>query len=136
MDEAALVKAVQRLINVDPTAQRGAWLVHSMAVAHGGKLVLEEYFYGHDRDTPHDTRSLGKTWGSVLVGAAMFSGVHISPSSRLYEMVVPMGPFANPDPRKANITLAHVMSHSTGLDCDDNAENPQSPGNEDLMESQ
>ena len=42
-----------------------------MLVAYRGRLVLEEYFFGHDRDTPHDTRSAGKTFASVMLGAAM-----------------------------------------------------------------
>jgi CubicO group peptidase (beta-lactamase class C family) len=136
MDEAKLAAAVQRIIDIDPTMQRGAWLVHSMAVAHRGKLILDEYFYGHDRETPHDLRSLGKTFGSVLVGAAMLEGAPISPSSRLYATVAGMGPFANPDPRKADITLAHVMTHTTGLACDDSLDESTLPGNEDIMQTQ
>jgi CubicO group peptidase (beta-lactamase class C family) len=136
MDEDKLRAAVQRIIDVDPTAQRGAWLVHSMALSYRGKLVLDEYFYGHDRDTPHDTRSLGKTWGAVLVGAAMLDGAPISPQTRLYATVAPMGPFANPDPRKADITLAHVMTHTTGLACDDSLDEATLPGNEDIMQTQ
>jgi CubicO group peptidase (beta-lactamase class C family) len=136
LDEDKLRAAVQRIIDVDPTAQRGAWLVHSMTLAYRGKLVLDEYFYGHDRETPHDTRSLGKTWGAVLVGAAMLEGYPISPSTSLYATVAPMGPFANPDPRKADITLAHVMTHTTGLACDDSLEEATLQGNEDVMQTQ
>jgi CubicO group peptidase (beta-lactamase class C family) len=50
--------------------------------------------------------------------------------------VAPMGPFANPDPRKADITLAHVMTHTTGLACDDSLDEPTLPGNEDIMQTQ
>lgn len=134
VDEAALTRAVQRIIDVDPAAARGAWLIHGMAVAYRGKLVLDEYFYGYDRDTPHDTRSASKTFSSVMLGAAMMRGTKIGPETKLYDLVAPMGPFANPDPRKADITLANVMTHTTGLACDDNDET--SPGNEDTMEFQ
>ena len=134
VDEAALAKAVQRIIDIDPSAPR-AWLIHSMAIAYKGKLILDEYFYGNGRDLPHDMRSASKTFSSVILGAAMMEGAKISPSTRLYEVVAPLGPFANPDPRKDRITLAHVMTHTTGLACDDNAESP-SPGGEDVMESQ
>ena len=47
--------------------------------------------------------------------------------------MAPRGPFANPDPRKARITLGHLLTHSAGLACDDNAET--SPGNEDAIEA-
>jgi CubicO group peptidase (beta-lactamase class C family) len=133
IDEAALVRLVQRLIDDDPSARRPS-LIHSMLVAYRGKLVLEEYFHGYDRDTPHDIRSAGKTFGSVLVGAARMDGTAIAPETRVYDLLAGMGPFANPDPRKAQITLAHLMAHSSGLACDDNDEH--SPGNESTMQSQ
>jgi CubicO group peptidase (beta-lactamase class C family) len=134
VDEAALARAVQRIIDIDPSSQR-AWLIHSMAIAYKGKLILDEYFYGNGPDIPHDMRSASKTFSSVVFGAAMLDGAKISPQSKLYEVVAPLGPFANPDPRKDRVTLAHVMTHTTGLACDDNAESP-SPGGEDVMQTQ
>lgn len=133
LDEAALTRAVQRLIDADPAARRPS-LIHSMLVAHRGRLVLEEYFFGTDRDTVHDIRSAGKTFASVMLGAAMRDGVPIVPETHLYDLVAPMGPFANPDPRKAQITLAQLMTHTAGFDCDDNNDN--SPGNEGAMQTQ
>ena len=55
----------------------------------------------------------------------------ISPDSRVYELMRARGPFANPDPRKNEIRLAHLMTHSAGLACDDNDE--ASPGNEGTL---
>jgi CubicO group peptidase (beta-lactamase class C family) len=134
VDEAALARAVQRIIDIDPSAQR-AWLIHSMAIAYKGKLILDEYFYGNGPDIPHDTRSASKTFSSVVLGAAMMEGAKLGPQSRLYEMVAPLGPFAYPDPRKDRITLAHVMTHTTGLACDDNADPPVA-GSENVMQTQ
>ena len=67
VDEAALARAVQRIIDIDPSAQR-AWLIHSMAIAYKGKLILDEYFYGQGPDIPHDMRSASKTFSSVTHG--------------------------------------------------------------------
>jgi CubicO group peptidase (beta-lactamase class C family) len=134
VDEAALEKVVQRIIDIDPSAPR-AWLIHSVAVAYKGKLILDEYFYGNGPDIPHDMRSASKTLSSVTMGGAMLEGAKISPETKLYEVMAPLGPFNNPDPRKDRITLAHVMTHTTGLACDDNAESP-STGGEDVMETQ
>jgi len=133
MSQDSLARLVQRLIDADPSVARPA-LIHSLLIARHGKLVLEEYFYGFDRDTPHDLRSAGKTYASVLVGAAMRSGASIAPESSVYRLAARLGPFANPDPRKETITVAHLMTHSTGLACDDNDD--ASPGNEGTMQSQ
>jgi CubicO group peptidase (beta-lactamase class C family) len=132
VDEQALERAVQRIIDIDPSSAR-AWLIHSMAVAYRGRLILDEYFYGHGPDVPHDMRSASKTFSSVIMGAAMMDGAKISPQTRLYEVMAPLGPFANPDPRKARITLAHAMTHSAGFACDDNVDGLS---NEDIMQSQ
>jgi CubicO group peptidase (beta-lactamase class C family) len=133
LDESALTRVVQRIIASDPTA-RPPTLMHSMLVAHRGRLVLEEYFFDHDRETVHDLRSAGKTFSSILMGVAQRHGVAIGPDTRVYDLFAPRGPFANPDPRKSRITLAHLMTHSAGLACNDNDDN--SPGREATMWTQ
>jgi hypothetical protein len=130
LDEAALAKLVQRLVDADPAARRPS-LIHSLLVARKGRLVLEEFFFGFDRETRHDLRSAGKTVSSILLGAAMQSGARLSPDSRVYEVMKDLGPFANPDPRKSRITVTHLMTHTAGLACNDNDES--SPGNEGTM---
>src|ERR1041384_552841 len=124
-EETALARLVQSIVDTDPAGPQ-APLIHSMLVARQGRLGLEEYFFGSDRTQPHDTRSLGKTFGSVMLGGAMLEGDPIAPES----LLVP----TSDDPRKARITLANVLTHTTGLACDDNDDN--SPGNEDVMQSQ
>jgi len=53
--------------------------IHGLLIARHGKLVVEEYFHGHNRYQPHDTRSAAKSWTAVLLGAAMKEGVPIKP---------------------------------------------------------
>jgi CubicO group peptidase (beta-lactamase class C family) len=69
-----------------------------------------------------------------MLGAAMRQGVEIGPQSRIAALMARRAPFAHPDPRKSEITLAHLMTHTSGLDCNDNDEN--SLGNEDAMSGQ
>ncbi|HEV2650681.1 MAG TPA: serine hydrolase [Rhizomicrobium sp.] len=133
LDEIALTQLVRSIIATDPAAKRPS-LIHSLLIAHRGKLVLEEYFGGFDRDTPHDTRSASKTFSSVMLGALILRGTAISPDTKIYPLVSAMGPFANPDPRKDDITLAELMTHTSGLACDDNDDD--SPGNEEAVQSQ
>ena len=133
VDEAALARVVQRIIDINPSGHR-PWLIHSIAVAYKGRLILDEYFYGNGPGIPHDMRSASKTLSSVTLGAAMLEGAKISPKSRLYEVMAPLAPFANTDPRKQRITLGHAMTHTTGLACDDSGD--PSPGSEDTMQTQ
>jgi len=133
IDEAALTTMVQSIIDGDPSARRPN-LIHSVLVAHRGRLVLEEYFHGYTRETPHDIRSAGKTFASIMLGAAMENGAPISPDTRVYELMAGLGPFENPDPRKARMTMAHLLTHTSGLACNDNDEN--SPGNEGQLWNQ
>jgi CubicO group peptidase (beta-lactamase class C family) len=133
IDEAALARVVQELSDANPAARRPS-LIHSILVARHGKLVLEEYFFGFDRDQPHDVRSAGKTFASAMVGTAMRQGTGLSPATHAYALLARMGPFANPDPRKSQITIAQLMTHTSGLACDDNDD--QSPGNEGTMQGQ
>jgi CubicO group peptidase (beta-lactamase class C family) len=132
-DETALAAIVLSIAASDPAA-RPPSLIHSLLVAHGGRLVLEEYFFGYGRDVPHDLRSAGKTFGSVLLGAAMMHRYPLSPETGIYDVFRRRGPFANPDVRKDSITLGHLMTHSSGLACNDNDD--ASPGNENRMQSQ
>jgi CubicO group peptidase (beta-lactamase class C family) len=112
-------------INATPVDSVHASDVHALLIARHGKLVLEEYFHGTNPDEPHDTRSAAKSLTSVLVGAAK-----VPESTPVYAA---MG-VATDDPRKQAMTLANLLTQSSGLDCDDNDDN--SPGNENTMQEQ
>ncbi|MEL6366031.1 MAG: serine hydrolase domain-containing protein [Pseudomonadota bacterium] len=131
-DRQALDDLVAELAADDPRNARPR-LIHSVLAAHKGRLVLEEYFYGYDRETRHDTRSLAKVFAPVLVGALQQRGVAIAADDRpIPELLAAAGETID-DPRKEKITLAHLMSFSSGLDCDVVR---NSPGSEDRMWSQ
>jgi len=48
--------------------------IHSLIVEEGGATVVEWYFNGYDRDTPHDTHSVSKGITSAIVGIAWDRG--------------------------------------------------------------
>ncbi|MEP7324867.1 MAG: serine hydrolase domain-containing protein [Gemmatimonadota bacterium] len=133
MDEAALEGMIQHIADTSMLSYRSPF-VHSILIARHGRLVMEEYFMGYDRSMTHDTRSAAKTYASVMVGAAMLAGTPIGTDTRLYPLVGALGQGAPADPRRDRITIAHLMTHSTGLACDDNQDD--SPGNEDAMQQQ
>jgi len=133
IDERALAKLVAVVADTDPLAS-GAPLIHSILMARHGKLVLEEYFFGYDATRVHDLRSASKTFASIMLGAAIRHRVPIGLDSRVYPLLGSYGSFAHPDPRKQRITVRHLLTHSSGLACDDSDDG--SPGNEDAMQSQ
>jgi CubicO group peptidase (beta-lactamase class C family) len=131
IDRTTIEKFVQKLIDMRQESVSTSQ-VHSVLIARHGKLVLEEYFHGFDRDTPHDTRSASKSWTNVLIGAAMQAGVPIRLDSPVYETMQGPAP-KDLDPRKKAMTLEHLISMTAGFDCDDSGERP---GDEDLMQEQ
>jgi CubicO group peptidase (beta-lactamase class C family) len=131
IDQAAIERFVQKLTDM-PQDGISTSQVHSLLIARHGKLVLEEYFHGHDRDTPHDLRSASKSWTNVLIGAAMKAGVPIRLDTPVYQTMLGSVP-ADLDPRKQAMTLEHLISMTAGYDCDDSGERP---GDEDVMQQQ
>lgn len=131
IDRAAIERFVQKLIDM-PMDGISSSQIHSLLIARNGKLVLEEYFHGFDRDTPHDTRSAAKSWTNVLIGAAMQSGVPIRLDTPVYQTMLGQVP-ADLDPRKKAMTLEHLISMTAGFDCDDSGDRP---GDEDPMQQQ
>jgi CubicO group peptidase (beta-lactamase class C family) len=131
IDRATIERFVQKLIDM-PQENISTSQVHSLLIARHGKLVLEEYFHGFDRDTPHDTRSAAKSWTNVLIGAAMQAGVPIRLDTPVYETMLGSVP-PDLDPRKKAMTLEHLITMTAGFDCDDSGERP---GDEDPMQEQ
>jgi CubicO group peptidase (beta-lactamase class C family) len=105
--------------------------VHSVLLYQRGKLVMEEYFYGYRVQRQHQLRSATKSVVSTLAGIAIDQGA----LSGVDERVLPQmsyTSYANPDPRKAAMTLYHFLSMSTGLDCNDHS--ATSPGRETVID--
>ncbi len=100
--------------------------VHSILVYHKGALLLEEYFYGYDRDRSHEMRSLTKSVISLLAGAAVDRGLLRADEPVLARLGYPA--YDHPDPRKAKVTLTDLLSCQSGFDCNEHDRN--SPGNE------
>jgi CubicO group peptidase (beta-lactamase class C family) len=130
IDRATMEKFVQRILDT-PMGTPDAPQNHGVLIARHGKLVLEEYFHGMDRDRLHTTRSASKSLTSVVVGAGLQAGVPLKLASPVYE-VMNGGSFPTGlDPQKKTMTLEHLLTMSSGYFCDDT--NDEAPGNEDGM---
>src|SRR5262249_50357492 len=124
---------VQKILDTDPRPQT-APLIQGLLIARHGKLVLEEYFYGFDKERRHDLRSGGKTFASVLAGIAIDRGAKFGPETAVYSLFPEYATFPTPDPRKSKMPVEHLMTMPSGFACDENDDN--APGNEDKMQSQ
>lgn len=120
-----------RLAALDEAIRAGEYgEITSVLVARGGRLAWERYYQG-EVDTLRNTRSATKTVTGMLVGAAIerdhLSGVE----ARVLPLVTGDRTLANPDPRKAEISVEDLLTMSSSLECND--WNPFSRGNEERM---
>ena len=106
--------------------------VHSILIYKNNKLVLEEYFYGYDENTPHQLRSASKPFIGGIVGIAIDKGFIKNEKEKLlpyfrnkYDNI------AYSDERKKEITIENFLMYRHGMDCENN--NPKSKGNEQAM---
>src|SRR6185437_7836947 len=73
LDLKPLAALVQQILDTQTDSFKTPY-IQSLLVARHGKLALEEYFYGFDRERVHDSRSAGKTLTGTLVGIALDHG--------------------------------------------------------------
>ena len=133
VDESMLKTAVERILKTDPVGDNVS-RIHALLVARRGKLVLDEYFFGFTESRPHDLRSASKTFTSVMAGVAMDRGARFTTDTPAWSLLPRDQVGAETDARKRAITVGQLLTHSSGLACDDNDSN--SPGNEDTMQQQ
>ncbi|HEX4157260.1 MAG TPA: serine hydrolase [Rhizomicrobium sp.] len=88
--------------------------IHSLLIERHGKIVLDTYFYPFADNRTHNVYSVTKSVTSMLVGIAMAE-------HRLNDLNAPVYPLlamaSSDDPRKARITLANLLSMTSGLNC-------------------
>ena len=121
LDPDAVQKMLELIRTTPPADFRG------LVVMKDGHVVLEEYFNTYWRDTIHDIRSAGKSVTALLLGIAIDKGLIKSVDQSVRDFLP--RPQAQPpgDDKFARITLAHLLTMSSGLDADDGDDN--SPGN-------
>lgn len=104
--------------------------ITSVVVIKDGKLLIEEYFNGATRKSLHDTRSVGKSFASTLLGIAIKEGYIKSETQTLNEFYNLIS-FQNYSSSKDSITLKSLLTMSSTFDGSDM--NSESPGNEENM---
>jgi CubicO group peptidase (beta-lactamase class C family) len=97
--------------------------IHAVLVARHGRLVLEEYYNGFDRETRQYTASVSKSVGSILLGIAIDQGlvppVHAAGGDAPLSELLPEYDDRLATPAKRGLTLRHVLTMSAGLEWDE-----------------
>ncbi|MTI30456.1 serine hydrolase domain-containing protein [Xanthovirga aplysinae] len=104
--------------------------ITSVVVIKDGKLLIEEYFNGANRNTLHDTRSVGKSFASTMTGIALEEDYLKSTSQSLSEFY-DLTKFSNYSAKKDKVTIKSLLTMSSGFVGSD--DNYDSPGNEEKM---
>jgi CubicO group peptidase (beta-lactamase class C family) len=89
--------------------------VHSVMLIRDGYVLLDADFYPYDRSTYHDLASVTKSVMTTLIGIAIDQG-----RLALDDPMVSFFPnrtLANLDERKQRITVRHLASMTSGLEC-------------------
>ena len=104
--------------------------ITSVVVIRDGGLLIEEYFNGATRNTLHNTRSVGKSFASTILGMAIHDG-YIKSENQTLKDFYDLRKFANYSPKKESVTLKNLLTMSS--DFDGNDDDGNSPGNEEKM---
>ncbi|RMA64789.1 serine hydrolase domain-containing protein [Ulvibacter antarcticus] len=93
--------------------------IHSVLLVKNDQLIIEEYFKGQSVNDAHDLRSTTKSIRSILMGIAIDKGFIESIDDPISKYLKNPIPNKNLDERKEKITIKHLLTMSSGLDCND-----------------
>ncbi len=96
--------------------------VHAVLLVKSGRLVLEEYFDGYDRDQLHPIRSATKSIASVLMGIAWDKGCFSSIEEPVCHYL--KNRVSHWDSRARAVTIQSILTMTSGFDCDDHRGEP------------
>lgn len=104
--------------------------VTSIVAIKDGKILIEEYFNGANINTLHDTRSVGKSFASALLGIAI-KDKYIKSETQTLKEFYDLKSFQNYSTAKDSITLKSLLTMSSTFEGSDM--NTESIGHEENM---
>jgi CubicO group peptidase (beta-lactamase class C family) len=89
--------------------------IHSLLILRNGSVLVDAYFYPYDGTTVHEVASVTKSIMTTLIGIAADQG-KLSLDDPMLSFF-PERTVANRDARKEAITVRHLATMTSGLDC-------------------
>lgn len=93
--------------------------IQSLLLIKDNQIIIEEYLNGQTLNQKHDLRSTTKSIRSLLLGIAIDKGFIDNVSDPISKYLKSPIPKKNIDLRKEKITIKHLLTMSSGLDCND-----------------
>lgn len=109
---------------------------HSVVISQYGEIIFERYFDGFTSNTPHDTRSLSKSFASAIVGLTIADQKISSEHVLIKDFFENQYPEIEWKDGKQDISIHHLLTMSSGLDAIDFGLNRNSFANEGAYQSQ
>jgi CubicO group peptidase (beta-lactamase class C family) len=104
-----------KLADVLRTIRERGDAIHSLLVVRNGRVLADATFYPYDGRALHEVASVTKSIMATLIGIAADQG-RLSLDDKMLSFF-PDRTVANRDARKEAITVRHLSSMSSGLDC-------------------
>jgi CubicO group peptidase (beta-lactamase class C family) len=107
-----------RLADMLAAIQREDYNIHNVSIVRNSQLVVDAPIFPHSRNAKHTIHSCTKSVASALIGIAIEKGYIESVRTRVLDFF-PVRVVANLDSRKEAMTLEHLLTMTSGLDCQD-----------------
>ncbi|MEM9981845.1 MAG: serine hydrolase [Bacteroidota bacterium] len=111
MDTTRIIKLLEQL-------QKNTHQIHSFLLIKDNQLILEAYYDKYTVNHLHDLRSVTKSITTLLMGIAIDKGFIESIDAPIFQYLSTLHPQKNLLQKK-KITIRHLLTMSTGLDCND-----------------
>ena len=120
-----------RLYSLNNQLSQARHKIHSMLLVKDNELVIEEYYNDYHSGKQNDLRSATKSITSILLGIAIDQGYIKSVDDPITKYLESPTPQKNLSPEKEKLTIRHLVTMTTGLDCYDR--DKSSKGQEDRV---
>lgn len=98
-----------QLLNTALESAKDDSLLRAVLIVRNGRIVVEEYMHGGNREQSTEVWSVTKSFVSALIGIALKQG-HIA------DIDDPMVKYLPRYPEFGDLTIRHVLTHTTGLE--------------------